>query len=72
MNSAHHQAIHPQALGSGLKVIAESPAGVVEAVEGCDLPSPVLAVQWHPERLPETDPASGRLLDLMLERVKRI
>ena len=70
VNSAHHQAIHSQALGSGLKIIAESPAGLVEAVESCNLPAPVLAVQWHPERLPEADPASGRLLDLMIELVK--
>ena len=71
VNSAHHQAVHPQALGSGLKIIAESPAGLVEAVEGVGLPSPVLAVQWHPERLPEDNPASGRLLDLMIELVNK-
>ena len=70
VNSAHHQAIHPRSLGSGLKIIAESPAGLVEAVEGVGLPSPVLAVQWHPERLPEDDPASGRLLDLFVEMVR--
>lgn len=69
VNSAHHQAIHPQALGSRLKITAESPAGLVEAVEGVGLPAPVLAVQWHPERLPEDNPASGRLLDLMVELV---
>lgn len=66
VNSAHHQAVYPQALGSGLKIIAESPAGIVEAVEGVGLNAPVLAVQWHPERLPDDHPVSGRLLNLFV------
>jgi putative glutamine amidotransferase len=45
VNSRHHQAVrHP---GRGLEIVATSPDGVIEAVEGpgrfC------LAVQWHPE-----------------------
>ncbi len=63
VNSAHHQAVHPDALGRGLRVTAVSPMGVVEAVEGDDL----LAVQWHPERLPGDHPASAKLLARMIE-----
>lgn len=65
VNSAHHQAADPAAVGRGLRVTARSPAGVVEAVEGVG--RPVLAVQWHPERMPPDHPASRRLLDLFQE-----
>jgi putative glutamine amidotransferase len=45
VNSRHHQAVRH--LGRGLEVVATSPDGVIEAVEG---PEPFcLAVQWHPE-----------------------
>ena len=66
VNSSHHQAIDPKALGRGLRVIAVSGQGVVEAVEGVDRGAPVLAVQWHPERLePCTHAAAAELLNLM-------
>jgi putative glutamine amidotransferase len=45
VNSRHHQAVRH--VGRGLEVVATSPDGVIEAVEG---PGPFcLAVQWHPE-----------------------
>ena len=48
VNSFHHQAV--DVLGSGLRVVARSADGVVEAIEepGSRL---VLAVQWHAEGL---------------------
>jgi putative glutamine amidotransferase len=67
VNSAHHQAVDPDAIGTGLRVTARSSAGIIEAVEGQGFPSPVLAVQWHPERLDSGDPASERLLELMIK-----
>ena len=47
-NSAHHQAV--KRLGEGLRITMVSKEdGIVEAVEHETLP--VLAVQWHPERM---------------------
>ncbi|MGF1507079.1 MAG: gamma-glutamyl-gamma-aminobutyrate hydrolase family protein [Chloroflexi bacterium] len=48
VNSLHHQAI--KEVGSGLRVTAHAPDGVIEAVE---MPNKrfVLGVQWHPEAL---------------------
>ncbi len=47
VNSSHHQAV--DSLGKGLRAIAWSESGLVEAM---DLPGlPVLCVQFHPERM---------------------
>lgn len=67
VNSAHHQAVDPDALGNDLVVSAFSGSGIVEAVEGVNSRAPILAVQWHPERLPWSHPASSKLLRLMRE-----
>ena len=50
VNSHHHQGIWE--LGTGLRATGVAPDGLVEAVELPDHPFGV-AVQWHPERLPE-------------------
>lgn len=50
VNTIHHQGI--DRLADGLRVVAHSPDGVIEAVEGDGL----LGIQWHPERLYESDP----------------
>lgn len=47
VNSLHHQAV--RLLAAELRVAAISPDGLVEAAVGVDLP--ILAVQWHPERM---------------------
>lgn len=48
VNSFHHQAIHR--LGRGLRAVAWSPDGVIEAVEA-PARDFVLGVQWHAESL---------------------
>lgn len=52
VNSLHHQTV--DRVGEGLDVTAEAPDGAVEGLECAD--APVVAVQWHPELLPEPDP----------------
>ena len=49
VNSLHHQAISRPA--PGLRVVARTPGGAIEAVESDDPTWPLLAVQWHPEML---------------------
>ena len=51
VNSTHHQAV--RALAPGFVVSAQSAEGVIEAIESATLP--VLAVQFHPERLATGD-----------------
>ena len=50
VNSAHHQAIDK--LGSGLAVVCRAGDNVIEGIMHTTLP--VIAVQWHPERIMDT------------------
>jgi len=58
VNSSHHQA--NGRLGSGVRKVAWSEDGVIEAIEreGDDF---VLGVQWHPERMWRRAPRQSRL-----------
>ena len=47
VNSSHHQAV--LSIGAGLRGIQWAPDGTVEALVHSSLP--ILAVQWHPERM---------------------
>lgn len=49
--STHHQGI--RTLGNGLKAVATSPDGLIEAVEDVEHGDTFIAVQWHPEMMPE-------------------
>jgi len=46
VKSAHHQAV--ASVGKGLRAVAWSPDGIVEAIEAVD-GRVVIGVQWHPE-----------------------
>jgi putative glutamine amidotransferase len=58
VNSMHHQAIKD--LAPGLTPTAIAPDGIIEGVEGDDADF-LVAVQWHPEELTETQPGMARL-----------
>jgi putative glutamine amidotransferase len=65
VNSSHHQALdHP---GDGLVVVGRSVEdGVIEAVEGTG-DQFVVAVQWHPERTFDSNPASRAIFTAFVE-----
>jgi len=58
VNSMHHQAIKD--LAPSLRASAFAPDGIIEAVEGKGK-NFLVAVQWHPEELAETQPGMKRL-----------
>lgn len=58
VNSLHHQAVAEPA--PGLRPVAWSDDGVIEALEP-ESDWPLLAVQWHPENLVETETAAQDL-----------
>ncbi len=57
VNSGHHQAV--DVIAAPLRVAAQSPDGVVEALENEE--GRLLSVQWHPEELRDSE-VSRRLL----------
>lgn len=62
VNSSHHQSA--DILGDGLRLVVWSPDDAVkEAIEGTARDHFVIAVQWHPERTFDTDPASRALFN---------
>lgn len=65
VNSIHHQAV--DVLGRQLRAVATAVDGVVEAIESSD--GSMLAVQWHPECLPE-QPVTQVLFDWLVERAR--
>lgn len=58
VNSMHHQAIKD--LAPNLAPTAYAPDGIIEGVESLDERF-LIAVQWHPEELTETQPGMARL-----------
>jgi putative glutamine amidotransferase len=66
VNSSHHQSADK--IGNGLRIVARCPAdGIIEALEGTAPDHFVLAVQWHPERSVEDDPASRAIFRAFIE-----
>jgi putative glutamine amidotransferase len=66
VNSHHHQAVPSDGLAPGLRPVAWSPDGVVEALEAEDHPW-LLAVQFHPEDLVGFHEPSQRLFRAFVE-----
>jgi putative glutamine amidotransferase len=64
IKSYHHQSV--KAVGKGLKVSAQCPDGVIEAIEKEG--HFVLGIQWHPER--EESEISKRIFRAFIDRCK--
>lgn len=67
VNSLHHQGIKD--LAPGLKPVAWSPDGLIEAVEAENHPCR-MAVQWHPENLAGPYPEFIKLFEWFVENAK--
>lgn len=65
VNSMHHQGVRQ--LGHGLVATAEAPDGLIEALEGANGDSYLIAVQWHPEALTDNDALPWTLFDDFIE-----
>jgi putative glutamine amidotransferase len=69
VNSSHHQSVLDP--GRDLRVVASASDGVVEAVEWASDENWVMGVQWHPERMAETDPLAQVLFRSLTEASRR-
>jgi putative glutamine amidotransferase len=65
VNTLHHQAV--DRVGEGLKPVAWAEDGTIEALE--DDTRQLIAVQWHPEQLPQVF-EQVKLFDWLLERAR--
>ncbi|MGH9772378.1 MAG: gamma-glutamyl-gamma-aminobutyrate hydrolase family protein [Candidatus Acidiferrales bacterium] len=70
VNSSHHQSILD--LGRDLRVAARAPDKVIEAVEWTGDANWVMGVQWHPERMVETDPLARALFNGLVAAVRKV
>lgn len=65
VNSSHHQSVLEP--GRNLRIVARAPDNVIEGVEWTGNANRVTGVQWHPERMDETDSFAQALFrDLVL------
>jgi putative glutamine amidotransferase len=67
VNSSHHQAIRH--IGSGLRVTALAPDGIVEGLEDPSLPF-YIGVQWHPEDMAE-EKSAEKLFGAFIEAARQ-
>lgn len=65
VNSLHHQAVRK--VGEGLRIVAKSPEGIVEATETTDPSRFLIGVQWHPEKLLPADLRQGKLIKAFID-----
>lgn len=64
VNSIHHQTV--KSVGDGLRVVAHAPDDEIEGLEAADDAWPLIAVQWHPEKIESGQP----LFDWLVETAK--
>jgi putative glutamine amidotransferase len=65
VNSLHHQSV--KKVGQGLRAVAVSPDGVIEATEGIDPDRFLIGVQWHPEKLLPNDKLHEKLFRAFID-----
>ena len=70
VNSTHHQSA--DRIGTGLRVAARAPDGVIEAIEGDSPDHFVIGVEWHPDRMWETEPLAARIFRELVLAAARI
>ena len=70
VNSTHHQS--PDRIGAGLRVAARATDGVIEAIEEDSSDHFVVGVEWHPERMLETEPLAARIFRELVLAAGRI
>ena len=66
--SFHHQGIDD--VGKGLKVVAHSPDGLVEALEHSGSGQWLIGVQWHPEDTASTDAHQQSLYNALIAQTQ--
>ena len=71
VNSYHHQAVSPAAVGQGFKVTASAFDGSIETIE-LEGDRMVLGVQFHPERDDDIGPAIFAMLKDEAEKFRKI
>ena len=69
VNSFHHQAVRE--VGEGLRIVAKSPDGIVEATESTDPDRFLIGVQWHPEKMMPEDEIQSKLIRAFVEASKK-
>ena len=69
VNSSHHQSILEP--GRSLRIAAHASDGVIEAVEWTGDSNWVTGVQWHPERIVESDSFAQRLFISLVEAARK-
>ena len=69
VNSFHHQAVSPDAVGEGFSITARAFDGSIEALEMAG-ERMVLGVQFHPERMDDPGPAIFSLLKEEAEKFR--
>ncbi|QDT63592.1 gamma-glutamyl-gamma-aminobutyrate hydrolase family protein [Calycomorphotria hydatis] len=65
VNSYHHQAVRN--VGEGLRAVAKSPDGVIEATETTDPNRFLIGVQWHPEKMMPENKLQARLIKAFID-----
>ena len=70
VNSSHHQSILEP--GRDLRVAARAADAVIEAVEWTGATNWIVGVQWHPERMSQTDPLAQALFRDLVTAARKV